>query len=172
MLGNQSIPKHDFCLFEGTLKRSIWLDDRSSGKYVALSKPSFSFYRNSFLALLNWKLKWAFLITCCLSVRLSVCLSVRPSIMFSHFLFLLQNHSTDFKQTWHKAVNERDLSVYILRPIQSQNGFFSLNLCNGIKEVLRKCFKGLELFFRWAMWPVGFYFPLSNVRNVNHFTFD
>ena len=31
----------------------------------------------AFLAHLSWKLKWAFLIACCLSVRLSVCPSVR-----------------------------------------------------------------------------------------------
>ena len=33
----------------------------------------------------------------------SVCLSVRPSVKFSHFHLLLQNHWTNFNQTWHKA---------------------------------------------------------------------
>ena len=49
-----------------------------------------------FLAHLSWKLKWAFLSTCCPS---SVCLSVN----FSYFWLLLQNHWANFSQTWHKA---------------------------------------------------------------------
>ena len=53
-----------------------------------------------FLAHLSWKLKWAFLITCCLSVRPSVCLSVN----FSQFHLLFQNHWANFNQTWHKLL--------------------------------------------------------------------
>ena len=32
-----------------------------------------------------------------------VCLSVCPSVNFSHFQLLFQNHWTNFNQTWHKA---------------------------------------------------------------------
>jgi hypothetical protein len=46
-----------------------------------------------FLAHLSWKLKWAFLIGCCPA---SVC-------KLSHFRLLLQNHQTNFNQTWHKS---------------------------------------------------------------------
>ena len=35
----------------------------------------------------------------CLSVRLSV----RPSVNFSHFHLLLQNHWANFNQAWHKV---------------------------------------------------------------------
>jgi hypothetical protein len=54
-----------------------------------------------FLAHLSWKLKWAFLITGCpssvyLSIRLSVC-------KLLHFRLLLQNHWTNFNQTWYKS---------------------------------------------------------------------
>lgn len=34
---------------------------------------------------------------------LSVCLSVRPSVNFSHFQHLFQNHLTNFNQILHKA---------------------------------------------------------------------
>ena len=57
------------------------------------------------LAHLSWKLKWAFLITCRPS---SVC----PSVNFSHFHLLLQNHWANFNQTWHKAsLGEGDSSL-------------------------------------------------------------
>ena len=49
---------------------------------------------------LSWKLKWAFLIACCLlSVYPSVCLSVN----FSHFHLLLLKHWASFNQTLHTA---------------------------------------------------------------------
>ena len=38
----------------------------------------------------------------CLSVGRSVCSSVRPSVNFSHFHLLLQNHWANFNQTWLK----------------------------------------------------------------------
>ena len=50
---------------------------------MLLEKPVYECSVKSFniLAHLSWKLKWAFLITCCLmSVCLSVCLSVRPPV--------------------------------------------------------------------------------------------
>ena len=50
----------------------------------------------SFLAHLSWKLKWAFLI----AFRPS---SVCPSVNFSYFRLLLQNHWANFNQTCHKA---------------------------------------------------------------------
>ena len=47
------------------------------------------------------------------SVCLSVCLSVRPSVNFSHFHLLLQNHWANFNQTWHKAsLGEGDSSLF------------------------------------------------------------
>ena len=45
---------------------------------------------------LKWKLKWAFLIACCVS-------SIIPSVNFSHFQHLLQNHWTNFNHTWHET---------------------------------------------------------------------
>ena len=49
----------------------------------------------------------------CLSVCLSVHLSVRPSVNFSHFHLLLQNHWANFNQTWHKAsLGEGDSSLF------------------------------------------------------------
>ena len=68
----------------------------------------------SFLAHLSWKLKWAYLITCHpSSVCLSVCLSVCPSVNFSHFHLLLQNHWANFNQTWHKvSLGEGDSSLF------------------------------------------------------------
>ena len=45
-------------------------------------------------------------------VCLSVCLSVCPSVNFSHFHLLLQNHCANFNQTWHKAfLGEGDSSL-------------------------------------------------------------
>ena len=49
-----------------------------------------------FSAHLNRRLKWAYLITIC---PLPVVVVV---INFSHFLLLLQNHWTNFNQTWYK----------------------------------------------------------------------
>ena len=49
------------------------------------------------------------------SDRLSsvVCLSVRPSVNFSYFRLLLQNHWANFNQTWHKAsLGEGDSSLF------------------------------------------------------------
>ena len=51
---------------------------------------------HSFWAHLNWKLKWAFLIKC---GPVSVC----PSVNFPQFHLLLQKHSANFNQTYHKA---------------------------------------------------------------------
>ena len=63
------------------------------------------------LAHLSWKLKWAFLIAFRpSSVCLSVCLSVRPSVNFSYFRLLLQNHWANFnklgtKHPWVKGIH-------------------------------------------------------------------
>jgi hypothetical protein len=54
-------------------------------------------YSSPFLAHMSWKLKWAFLIARCPA---SVCLSVCKLL---HFRLLLQNHWTNFIQTWHKS---------------------------------------------------------------------
>jgi hypothetical protein len=44
------------------------------------------------------------------SVGLAICLSV---FKLFHFLLLLQNHWTNFKQTWHKSsLGEGDSSVF------------------------------------------------------------
>ena len=69
-----------------------------------------------FLAQLSWKLKWAFLIACCLS---SVCQSVN----FSHFQLLLQNHWANFNQTWHKASEGKgDSSLFKWRATPNSKG--------------------------------------------------
>jgi hypothetical protein len=59
---------------------------------------SYLIYGMWFLVHLNWKLKWAFLITRCPS-------SVRrpPDCKLLHFRLLLQNHWANFNQTWHKS---------------------------------------------------------------------
>jgi hypothetical protein len=49
-----------------------------------------------FLAHLSWKLKWAFLIAGCPFICLSVC-------KLLHFRLFLQNHWTNFNQTWQKS---------------------------------------------------------------------
>ena len=73
--------------------------DEYSGGYFALSVLTIMCLVGSILAKLSWKLKWAFLFARRPSVRLSVLLSVN----FSHFYLLLQNHWTNYNQTWHKA---------------------------------------------------------------------
>ena len=71
----------------------------------------------NFLAHLNWKFKWAFLVACCQSVRPSACCqSTRPSVS-SLFIFSLplQNHCVNFNQTWHKtSFSEMDSSLFKL----------------------------------------------------------
>ena len=47
----------------------------------------------------------------CLSVCPFVCLSVRPSVNFSHFHLLLQNHWANFNHTWHKAPLVKGIQV-------------------------------------------------------------
>ena len=69
---------------------------KKSGLYSVFRLNFIERRQNPFLAHLSWKLKWAFLIACCLS---SVC----PSVNFWHFQVLLQNHWENFNQTWHKA---------------------------------------------------------------------
>ena len=48
-----------------------------------------------FLAHQGWKLKWG--------IMMNLRPSVRLFVNFSHFHLLLQNQSTNFNQTWHKA---------------------------------------------------------------------
>jgi hypothetical protein len=50
----------------------------------------------------------------CPSVCLSVCPSVRPSVCkLLHFRLLLQNHWTNFNQTWHRSfLGEGDSSLF------------------------------------------------------------
>ena len=69
----------------------------------------------SFLAHLNRRLKWAFLIKICpLSVVVVVVVGVVVVVVnFSHFHLLLQNHWDNFNQTWHKVfLGEGDLSLF------------------------------------------------------------
>ena len=73
-----------------------------------------------FLAHLNRRLKWALLIKIC---PLSVVVVVGVVLNFSHFHLLLQNHSTNINQTWHKAsVSERDSSLFKWRALPFSNG--------------------------------------------------
>ena len=52
------------------------------------------------------------------SVRPSVHLTVSPSINFSHFHLLFQNHRDNFNQTWHKAsFCEGDSSLFKWRAL-------------------------------------------------------
>ena len=107
-----------------------------------------------FWAHLSWKLKWVFLIAFLPS---SVCLSVRPSVNFSYFWLLLQNHWANFNQTWHKAsLSEWDLIFFKEEPFNShkdKNGVFFLLLINAL--ILSYVFIDLNCFLRWAMWPMG-----------------
>jgi hypothetical protein len=71
----------------------------------------------AFLPHLSWKFKWAFLIACCPA---SVCLSICKLL---HFWVLLQNHYTNFNQTWHKSsLGEGDSSVFKGRDGPSPRG--------------------------------------------------
>ena len=97
---------------------------------------------SNFIAHLSWKLKWAFLIACCLSVRLSVC----PSENFSHFQLLLQNHLANFNQTCHKAsVGEGDSSLFKWRvtPFSRGRQYWKC-------KIILKIFKNLLLQNRLA----------------------
>ena len=99
---------------------------------IKLSK----YFFESFLAHLRRKLKWAFLITMC---SLSVVVVV-VVVNFSYF-HLLQKHRANFNQTWHKAsLGKGDSSLLT---------FFLLIIA------LCKCVHWLELFLRWALWPMG-----------------
>ena len=58
----------------------------------------------AFLAHLNWRLKWAFLMKICpLSVVVIVVVFVFVVVNFSHFDLLFQNQWASFNQTWHKS---------------------------------------------------------------------
>ena len=99
----------------------------------------------SFLAHLSWKLKWAFLITCRPS---SVC----PSVNFSHFHLLLQNHWANFNQTWHKAsLGEGDSSLLSKgpHPFPRRDNYEKVNQlrnqCYDIIIALNKCVYLYEL---------------------------
>ena len=59
----------------------------------------------AFLAHLNRRLKWAFLIKICpLSVVVIVVVFVFIVLNFSHFDLLLQNQWANFNQTWHELI--------------------------------------------------------------------
>ena len=63
-----------------------------------------------FLAHLNRRLKWAFLIKIC---PLFVVVVVVVVVNFSHFHLLLQNHWANFNQTWHKtSLGEGNSSLF------------------------------------------------------------
>ena len=75
-------------------------------------------YGPPFLAHLSRRLEWAIVIahrpsSVRPSVRLSVCLSVRPSVNFSHFRLLLQNHLMDFDETWYGWSTHGPLQVFL-----------------------------------------------------------
>ena len=68
----------------------------------------------AFLAHLNRRLKWAFLMKICpLSVVVIVVVFVFIVVNFSHFDLLLQNQWASFNQTWHKSsLCEGDSSLF------------------------------------------------------------
>ena len=111
-----------------------WLEISRFPKWMcALSFPNIF---ESFLAHLSRRLKWAFLIT---MFSLSVVVVV-VVVNFSYF-HLLQKHRANFNQTWHKgSLGKGDSSLLI---------FFLLIIA------LCKCVHWLELFLRWALWPMG-----------------
>ena len=119
-----------------------------------------------FLVHLSRRLKWAFLIEIC---PLSVVV-----VHFSHFYLLLQSHWASFNRTWHKAsLGEEDSSWrYKLETYNSQKlDFFSLSLSLNqrvsIIIALQKSVCYLEMFLRWAMWPMGlFFFLVTFNRNI------
>ena len=66
--------------------------------------------KHKFLAHLSWKLKWAFLITCCLSVCLSVCPSVCKCFTFS---FSFQEPQGQFQPNLGQAsMGDGDSSLF------------------------------------------------------------
>ena len=65
-----------------------------------------------FLVLFSWRLKWAFLIKICLLSAVVIVVDI-VIVNFSHIHFLLQNHWTNFIQTWHKAsLGNEDSSLF------------------------------------------------------------
>ena len=82
------------------------------------------YYDETFLAHLSRRLKWAFLIKICpLSVVVVVVVVVVFVVNFSHFHLLLQNHSANFKQTWHKtSLAKRDSNLFKWRALFISNG--------------------------------------------------
>ena len=87
----------------------------------------------TFLAQLSRRLKWAFLIKICL-------LSIVVVVNFSHFHLLLQNHWTNFNQTWHKAsLGEGDSSLFKRRAppfSKGRNIRNSKNTLTNLKNIL------------------------------------
>ena len=75
-----------YFFFQANSKTIIetWIFQKGKGKYtntvlLISAQSSESKFKRAFLIIgilahLSWKLKWAFLIPCCLSVRLSICL--------------------------------------------------------------------------------------------------
>ena len=88
----------------------------------------FNFQMFMILAHVSWKLKWPFLNAC------------RPSVNFSHFHLLIQNHWAIFSQTWHKAcLGERNSSLFKwVFPRDDNNKILNIHWLN------------LKIFFRAA----------------------
>ena len=85
-----------------------------------------------FFTHLRQRLKWAFLIVCPLSVIVVVVV-----VNFSHFHLLLQNHRTNFNQTWHKASLGEGIQVcsnegYTHKSSREPSDQFQLNLAQSI----------------------------------------
>ena len=93
-------PKKAFCSFPYLVIDPIYQIVKASLSFLYLvSSPMY--FHLPFSAHLSWKLRWTFLIACCL---LSIYLL---SVNFSYFHLLLQNYWGNFNQTWHKAPNSR-----------------------------------------------------------------
>ena len=89
---------------------------------------------------LSWKLKWAFLMACCLSF---VC----PSVNFSHFQRLLHNHWANFDQTYHKAfLGGGDSNLFKWGPRPFPMGDNS--------EIVKLYWKYLKIFFSRTTGPI------------------
>ena len=100
-----------------------------------------------FLAQLNRRLKWGFLIKICsLSIVVFVVVVV-VVVNFSHFHLLLQNHRSNFNQTWH----------FLVKGIQvCSNEGPRLFLRGDNYQIAKKQWRNsIIIFFSWTTRPIS-----------------
>ena len=178
-------------------KNSLLFNIHSTEKTTGVAFLSFWHISYCIISSPTPKVQVSFLIEIC---PLSFVVVVVVVVNFSHFHLLLQNHWTNFNQTWPKAsLGEGNSSLLKWREYVFSKGIdnkwtkklrnfkivfsrttgpistklhkaslvygdlsFYISLKNknliflSISIAFRKCAYWLELFLRWAMWPMGF----------------